>query len=65
MVLLLVYYVTMLQTIREVYQANGTIVTANITILSALVLVLQKQTFHSFHVFLFFLLKIMIFASVL
>ena len=50
----LLLYVTTLQAIRNVYQANRTIVTAIVTLLNALVLVLQKLTFHPFHVFLFF-----------
>ena len=50
----LLLYVTTLQAIRKVYQANRTIVTAIVTLLNALVLVLQKLTFHPFHVFLFF-----------
>ena len=50
----LLLHVTTLQTIHKVYQANRTIVTANVTLLNALVLVLQELTFYPFRVFLFF-----------
>ena len=50
----LLLYVPTSQTIRKVYQANRTIVTTNVTLLNALVLVLQELTFHPFHIFLFF-----------
>ena len=49
----LLLYVITLQTICKVYQANRTIVTANVTLLNALVLVWQELTFHPFHVFVF------------
>ena len=59
----LLLYVPTLKTMRKVHQANRTTVLANVTLLNALVLVLQELTFHPFDIFLFFLLKMMIFAS--